>query len=150
MKKLNERISFLQGLGQGMNVAGSSPQGTMIIEMLGVMSDIAENLNGLRRDFESFKIYVESIDDDLYDLAENLYREDDEDQYIQVSCKNCGEDVYFEAIYLNDEDVIEIVCPNCDEVVYVNDGSFDFETEAIGDTLENRNPANQDGSSANH
>ncbi|NLB18617.1 MAG: AraC family transcriptional regulator [Syntrophomonadaceae bacterium] len=151
MKKLNEKISFLQGLGQGMNIADGSPQGKMIIEMLGVLSDIADNLNGLRRDFESFRIYVESIDDDLFDLTENLYRdEDDEDDFVQVNCRNCGEDVYFETIYLNDEDTIEIVCPNCDEVVYVNDGSFDFEPEAISDILDNQKQARQDGSSPNH
>jgi endogenous inhibitor of DNA gyrase (YacG/DUF329 family) len=130
LKKLSEKISFLQGLGEGMNVMDSGPQGKLIVELLDVMSDMVDYIDELRSEFEDFKIYVESIDDDLLDLEEDMYGED-EDDYIEVNCKNCGEDVYFEASCLDDEDVIEVICPKCNEVVYVNDGSFDIETDVM-------------------
>lgn len=130
VKKLSEKISFLQGLGEGMNVMDNGPQGKLIVEMLDVMSDMVDYVDELRSELEDFKIYVESIDNDLLDLEEDMYGEDDDD-FIEVTCKSCGEDVYFEASCLDDEDVIEIICPKCNEVVYVNDGSFDFEPAMI-------------------
>ncbi|MGI6549299.1 MAG: CD1247 N-terminal domain-containing protein [Syntrophomonadales bacterium] len=130
MKKLSEKISFLQGLSEGMNVLDNGPQGKLIIEMLDVMSDMVDYIDEIRSEFEDFKIYVETIDNDLLDLEEDMYGEDDQD-YIEVTCDNCGEDVYFEASCLDDEDVIEVICPKCNEVVYINDGSFDFEPSVI-------------------
>lgn len=131
MKSLNEKISYLQGLGEGMNVLEAGPMGKIIVEMLDVMSDIVDAMDEFRREYEDFKIYVESIDDDLLDLEEDMYGEDEEEDYVEVRCDNCGENVYFEADWLDEEDVIEIVCPKCNEVVYVNDGSFDFEPSVI-------------------
>lgn len=130
MKKLSEKISYLQGLSEGMNVMDSGPQGKLIIEMLDVMSDMVDYMDEMRSEFEDFKIYVETIDNDLLDLEEDMYGEDDD--YIEVTCQSCGEEVYFDAGCLDDEDVIEVICPKCNEVVYVNDGSFDFEPAVIG------------------
>lgn len=130
MKKLSEKISFLQGLGEGMNIMDNGPQGKLIVEMLDAMSDIVDYIDELRNEFEDFKIYVETIDNDLLDLEEDIYGEDEDDQ-IEITCNNCGEIVYFDAGYLDDDDVIEIICPKCNEVVYVNDGSFDFEPAVI-------------------
>jgi len=138
MKKLSEKISFLQGLSEGMNIMDSGPQGKLIMEILDAMSDMVEAVNEIRGEFEDFKIYVESIDNDLMDLQEDLYEEDED--YIEVTCKNCGEDVYFEADCLDDEDVIEVICPKCNEVVYVNDGSFDFEPAVIDDNRSAADP----------
>lgn len=129
MKKLSERISFLQGLSEGMNVV-DGPQGKLIIEMLDAMSDMVDYIDELRSEFEDFKIYVETIDKDLLGLEEDMYGDDDGD-YIEVTCEKCGEDVYFDASCLDDEDVIEVICPKCNEVVYVNDGSFDFEPDVM-------------------
>jgi len=129
VKKLSEKISFLQGLSEGMNVLDNGPQGKLIIEMLEVMSDMVDYIDELRSEFEDFKIYVETIDNDLLDLEEDMYGEDDD--YVEVTCDNCGEDVYFDAGCLDDDDVIEVICPKCNEVVYVNDGSFDFEPATI-------------------
>jgi len=130
VKKLSEKISFLQGLGEGMNIMDNGPQGKLIVEMLDAMSDIVDYIDELRNEFEDFKIYVETIDNDLLDLEEDIYGEDEDDQ-IEITCNNCGEIVYFDAGYLDDDDVIEIICPKCNEVVYVNDGSFDFEPAVI-------------------
>lgn len=135
MKNLNERISYLQGLGEGMKVLETGPSGKIIVEMLSVISDIVKTMDRFRNDYEDFKIYVESIDEDLLDLEEDIYGDEEEDEddenYIEVRCDNCGEDVYFESDWLEEDDVIEVVCPKCNEVVYVNDGSFDFDPFVI-------------------
>jgi len=123
MQRLPERISYLQGLGQGMNIQESGPQGRMIEEMLAVMADMAGAIGRLEEDMEEIRDYVESLDDGLCQLEDDIYGDEEEEtEYIELRCQNCGEDVFFESDLLDDDDVIEIVCPRCHEVVFVSDG----------------------------
>ncbi|MGE5416868.1 MAG: CD1247 N-terminal domain-containing protein [Acidobacteriota bacterium] len=138
MKKLAEKISYLQGLGEGMNVAEGGPQGRMIAEILDTLAEVADTITGLRRDVEDLRVYVESIDDGLMELEGDIYEEADANDFIEVQCKKCGETVYFESDLLEDDDVIEVVCPKCNEVVYVNDGSFDYDPSIMGDNLDDK------------
>lgn len=134
MRDIAEKVSYLQGLSEGLNISEGSPQGKIISGMLGVLEEIANSMINLQYEFEEFKEYVESIDDDLFDLEESILDEDDLEN-IEIKCANCGEQLYFESEILEDDDVIEIICPNCNEVVFVNDGSFDFEHSYIDDEL---------------
>lgn len=147
MKDISEQVSYLQGLAEGLNVVDGSPQGKIINGMLNVLDDMANSISNMERDLEEFKEYVESIDDDLYELEETLVTdEDDDDDYIEMECPRCGEQVYFEADVLDDDDVIEVMCPNCNEVVFINDGSFDFEPAYIEDDFDFEEEASQQDS----
>ena len=46
--------------------------------------------------------------------------EEDEDDFVEVTCPNCGEEVCFDSDILYDEDLIEVTCPACGAVVFVN------------------------------
>lgn len=135
MNRLLEKISYLKGLAEGMNVAEIGPQGRMINEILDVMTDMVNVTSHVKQEFEDFKIYVESIDEDLYDLEEDIYGDED-GEYTQVKCRHCGSEVYFETDLLDDEDRVEIICPNCSEVVCVNDASLDLEPAIIRESFE--------------
>lgn len=130
MKDIYERVSYLQGLSEGLNLSEATPQGKIIMGMLGVLEELAEEVILMQNEFANFKEYVESIDDDLFDIEEVIFNDsnfDGEADCVELDCSHCGEGLYFDASVMDDEDVIEIICPNCDEVVFINDGSFDFE-----------------------
>ncbi len=93
----------------------------------------------LQCEMEEFREYVESIDDDLFDLEESLF----EDELIELSCQHCGEELFFESDILDDEETIEIICPSCNEVVFINDGSFDYDPAYIDNEFadEKSNPS---------
>lgn len=136
MKEIQEKVSYLQGLSEGLNItADGNPQGKIISGILGVLGDISEEVMNLHYEFENFKEYVQNIDDDLFELEETLLYEDMDDRgHIEVECTNCGEKLSFDIGVEDDRDnVLEIVCPNCNEVVFVNDGSFDFEHSCLED-----------------
>ena len=134
---ISEKVSYLQGLSEGLNISESSPQGKIITGILGVLDEIADDMINMQCEFADFKEYVESIDDDLFDLEENLQNDDNE--FIEMQCSHCGEEIFFESELLDEEneDTIEIICPHCNEVVFVNDGSFDHDFGYIPDDLEN-------------
>ncbi len=139
MKDISEKISYLQGLSEGLNVNEGTPQGKIINGILGVLDELADIVTVTRIDFERLKDYVESIDDDLFEMEEHLHHHC-EDDLIELDCPHCGEELYFEADLLDDDDIIEITCPNCDEVVFVNDGSFDYRPSLIDDDEEEEEP----------
>ncbi len=142
MRDITERVSYLQGLSEGLNISEGSPQGKIITGILSVLEELSETVTDLQWEMDEFREYVESIDDDLFDLEESIY---DEDDLIELECHHCGEELYFEYGILNDDDVIEVICPNCNEVVYINDGSFDYDPayieNEISDEVSNPSPS---------
>ncbi len=131
---VSEKISYLQGLSEGLNISDSSPQGKIISGILAVLDDMADNMLNMQCEFEEFKEYVESIDDDLFELEENILNEE---EFIGVKCQSCGKEIYFESCWLDDDDddSLEIICPNCNEVIFVNDGSFDHDFNHIPEEM---------------
>jgi NAD-dependent SIR2 family protein deacetylase len=136
LKDFSEKVSYLQGLSEGLNISEGSPQGKIISGMLNVLNEMAEEITTMQQDFDEMKEYVESIDDDLFELEESVL----DDDFMEIECSSCGEKLYVENdIFEDDDDVIEIICPRCNEVVFVNDGSFDFDPINLGDDLEDKN-----------
>jgi len=135
VRDITEKVSYLQGLSEGLNISEGSPQGKIISGILSVLEELSDAVVNLQWEMDEFREYVESIDDDLFDLEESIY--DDED-LIEVECQHCGEELVFDADILEDDDVIEVICPNCNEVVYINDGSFDYEPACIEHDLDDR------------
>ncbi|NLJ72710.1 MAG: AraC family transcriptional regulator [Syntrophomonadaceae bacterium] len=125
MKDISERVSYLQGLSEGINLNKTSPQGKIIAGILAVLGELADEITYMQNEFDNIKEYVESIDDDLLDIEEHIFAA--EEEFIEFDCSHCGENLYFETNLLDEEEAIEIICPNCDEVVFINDGAFDFE-----------------------
>lgn len=130
MRNLSERAAYLQGLAEGLDLSKESKEGKVLNGMIDLMQDLAESVTTLRSAHHELEDYVETLDEDLYDLEDEVYEgipemvmgdSDTEDGYVDVECPNCKETVSFDADILDDDDVIEVTCPNCDTVVFVND-----------------------------
>lgn len=134
MQSIIEKVSYLQGLSEGLTINEGSPQGKIISGMLAVLNEMADEINSLQRDLEEMHSYIECVDDDLLELEEMVSGE----EYIEVECRHCGERLYVETDSFEDEDIIEIICPNCNEVVFVNDGAFDYQHLPVDEDLEQK------------
>ena len=87
---------------------------------------MAEEMADLREQHEDLEDYVETIDSDLATVEEVVYEdEEDDDDYVEVECPNCHEQVCFDAAILDEEDPIEVTCPCCNAVVYDSDEDRD-------------------------
>ena len=138
MKNLKEKISYLQGLAEGLNINEGSKEGRVLSGIIDVLEDMAVQLEDIVEAQTDLEDYVESIDEDLYELEEDVLGDDlDEDDIVEVECPHCHETVCFDAEIIDDEDLIEVTCPNCDEVVYVNDDELPEDITDDG-IVENR------------
>ncbi|AVX20131.1 hypothetical protein SAMN02745885_02527 [Carboxydocella sporoproducens DSM 16521] len=145
MKTLKQRVSYLKGLADGLNINSETREGRLLVEVIDVLRHMAEKIDELDEAYEELADYVESIDEDLEELEEELdtvcdcghdhdeFEDLDEDEFVDVECPNCHEIVAFERDIIDDEDLIEVTCPNCDTVVFVNDQDVDWsEVEKAG------------------
>ncbi len=141
MKEISEKVSYLQGLSEGLNVNEKSPQGKILNGVLAVLSDMADEMEDIQVEMENIKDYLDSIDEDLFELEESwLNSEEDYPEHMEQECPNCGETVYFYSSLMDDKDVLEIICPKCNEHIFINEGAFDYEPAFIDDELGTDNP----------
>lgn len=125
MKGLAEKVSYLKGLAEGMELESTSKEGKVITKMIGLLEDMAEEFRIVNLHQEEAVDYLEALDEDLADLEMEVYEEDeDDDEYdfddelIEVQCPNCGETIFFDDDYLDEEDIDdEVPCPNCGETI---------------------------------
>lgn len=124
MNDLKTRVAYLQGLSTGLEL-GESKEGKLLQGIIDVLDEFADCVGDLTEGQEQLEDYLESIDEDLYQLEDEVFENDSEhctcgDDYLEVDCPKCGETVCFETDILEDDDIVEVTCPNCDEVVFVN------------------------------
>lgn len=135
MKNLEQKVAYLQGLTDGLNLE-ESKEGQVISEMLGLMEEMIDYMGFLREEQAELEEYLESIDSDLADLEEDFFEddeEDDDDDFVEIECPSCHEEVCFDASVLFDDDLIEVTCPVCDTVVFVNGDEEDEDENAEDD-----------------
>jgi len=118
MGNIKERVAYLQGLTQGLNVNSHSAEGKLLINIIDVLDDMAEEFNNIQMVQEDLETFVESMDEDLSDLEEEVYEDIVTDDFVEVQCPSCRETVSFDSDLLEEEDEVEVSCPHCGETVY--------------------------------
>ncbi|MDP4181716.1 MAG: hypothetical protein Q8942_11560 [Bacillota bacterium] len=118
MSYLKERVAYLKGLAEGMNISDSTNEGKLLKAMLEVMDDIAITVVDLEESFDDLSEQVDNIDEDVSDMAKELF--DDEDEHIhEIECPYCNEIFTFDPEEL-DEDSDEIECPHCNKKIEID------------------------------
>jgi rubrerythrin len=117
MSKLTDRISYLQGLAEGMKLNPDKDSHKLILGILDVLGEVGESFEALAESHGELSDYVESIDEDLADLEADLYDDEDED---------AAEDTDGEF-----ESTIEYECPHCGTVINIDPDDVDFDDDSL-------------------
>jgi DNA-directed RNA polymerase subunit RPC12/RpoP len=118
MSRLTEKISYLQGLAEGMKLNPGKDSHKLIIGILDVLGEVGESFEALAESHGELSDYVESIDEDLADLEADLY--DDENEDLAAD----DQDQAFEGM-------IEYECPHCGATVEIDPDNVDFDEDAL-------------------
>ena len=130
MSDINDRVAYLKGLAEGMKLSDETNEGKLLLKMLDVLEEMANELTTLRADHDELDEYVESIDDDLADMEEYLFddeeeddedEDEDDDQMVVYTCPHCGNEVTFEVDGFDFEE--DNLCPNCGKPLFPEDDS---------------------------
>ena len=124
MENIGEKIAYLKGLAEGLNVGESTNEGKIIKGILEVLADLNSYIQEVDDDLQDTQEEILAIDEDLSMLEEDYYEnddddcsccDDDDDDMFEVTCPKCGEEVYVDGETLEDEE--DIFCPNCNEKI---------------------------------
>ena len=145
--KLTEKMSYLQGLIDGLDIDDSTKEGKTLLQMADVMQEMVMYVEDLQSQVDELTELCDILDEDLGSVEEDLYdfdecgdcdecgcdEDDDDDDYefdddeelYEVTCPSCGDTI------LLDESIIEegsMNCPNCNELL-----EFDYDNLTIED-----------------
>ncbi len=115
---LSERVAYLKGLSDGLEIKAQEPEGKLLLKMVEVLQEIADAVDGLQETVDELDEYAESIDEDLEAVEKAFYGEEDkeeEEDFLEIECPHCHETVYFDEDMLADE---TLICPACQTPVF--------------------------------
>ena len=127
---ITEKVAYLKGLADGLDLdKDPSKEGKLISKIIDILEDIGLAVEDLEEEVEVIGEELEAMSEDLEDVEEIVFDEfdddddddDDEDDeefdfadlgddFFEIECPECGEDLVIdESIF----DVGEVACPNC-------------------------------------
>lgn len=135
---VTERVAYLKGLAEGMELDAESKEGKMLNAIIDVLGDMAFEISDMQDVVGELGDQIDMIDEDLDGLEEVVYGDEDEDDdeccdeeddeeyeaegdLYEITCPTCGDSIYL------DEDMLkegEMTCPSCGEHL-----EFDLEDE---------------------
>lgn len=127
----SEKVAYLKGLLEGMELDASSKETKLFKSIVEILEEIASDCEDLQAQADDLQDYCDELDSDLGDVEEYLLddaEEDDEEDdeefddscFIEATCPNCGEKIYFD----DSTDPEDVICPNCHEhFTYLCDGA---------------------------
>ena len=126
---ITEKVAYLKGLADGLDLdKDPSKEGKLISKIIDILEDIGLAVEDLEEEVEVIGEELEAMSEDLEDVEEIVFDEfdddddddDDEDDeefdfadlgddFFEIECPECGEDLVIdESIF----DVGEVACPN--------------------------------------
>ena len=127
---ITEKVAYLKGLADGLAIdTEKSKEGKLIAAIIDILEDMGMSLEDLEESTTALGEELDAVSDDLSDVEEALFGENDEDDedcccededtdFFEVECPNCQEPLVI------DEDVLEsgiIECPSCHSQFAVSD-----------------------------
>ena len=121
--EITEKVAYLKGLAEGMELDTEKKEGKLLAAIIDVLDDIALEIADMKADQEELYDGLDAVSDDLEDVEDAVFGEDEEDVYeyeepeededcYATTCPTCEETIYFDESVLEDG---EVICPNCGE-----------------------------------
>lgn len=138
---ISEKVAYLKGLAEGLDLdTTKSKEGKLISVMIGILEELAMSVEDLEENALNLGEEIDVLSDDLADVEEVVFDEDDEDDFedydddwFEVECPTCGADILVDDGALVDG---EVECPSCGtryamELTDEEDEEDEFEEEEV-------------------
>ena len=136
MENVTKRISYLNGLMDGLGVEADSEEMKIYNAILEVLEEINDTIDDLYDYQDELAQQVDLIDDDLAGVEEELigccdddgdddYDYDDDLEYYELECPECGDIICIDEDCFEGDD--EIICPNCKKPIEIDFDAEDAE-----------------------
>ena len=110
---ISEKVAYLKGLADGLDLDKEpSKEGKIIAKIIDGLEDVGFAVEDLEVEGEALTDGVETalFDEDDEDEDDTLDLSDLGDDFFEIECPSCGEDIVIDESVL---DIGEVTCPNC-------------------------------------
>ena len=131
---ISEKVAYLKGLMEGMNLSADSNEGKLFRAIVDVLDEIALEVEDLTDEVMELGDGLDVISDDLGDVEDIIYDEDDQDDEDDDDYEELDEDEDDE-----EEECYATTCPECEEEIFFDDSVLEdgkVECPNCGATLE--------------
>ena len=128
---ISEKVAYLKGLMEGMNLSADSNEGKLFRAIVDVLDEIALEVEDLTDEVMELGDGLDVISDDLSDVEDVIFDEDDFDDYDDEDDEDEDED--------DEEECYATTCPECEEEIFFDDSVLEdgkVECPNCGATLE--------------
>lgn len=127
MNYLKEKVAYLKGLAEGMQISDSTNEGKIIKAIIDVIDDIAIVVDDIDDTQQELIEEIDEMDEDLAEVEKLLFdedfyyesdddEEDDDDSETEFDCPHCGEGIILEEAFMNKDAVL---CPHCHKEIEI-------------------------------
>lgn len=119
--KLGEKVAFLKGLIEGLEIDDSTKEGKVILAISDILEEIAVTAEDMQDQIDEVVEVVDAIDEDLGEVERDFYGVDDDCcgdddcDYDDDECDGCEDD----------DELYEVVCPSCGDTICLNEGMLE-------------------------
>lgn len=153
MKDLTNKISYIQGLADGLSLASKSDEGKVVTELIEVVKELCCKVCDNEKYMDNLSESIDELDDVLVELADEIEElqddmsessyldydddelsfapdsdffddDDDDSELFEMECPECHEDIMIDYDMLDENNCI--VCTNCGQTIELN---IDFNDE---------------------
>ena len=128
---ISEKVAYLKGLADGLDLdKDPGKEGKLIAKIIDILEDVGLAVEDLEDEIEAVGDELDALAEDVDDLEMIVYEdlEDgdgldfapgcggcgmnvmDDDDFFEIECPSCGEDIVIDESVL---DIGEVACPNC-------------------------------------
>ena len=140
--EITEKVAYIKGLAEGMELDTDKKIGKLLSAIIDVLDDMALEIEDLKDAQEELGDGLDAVSDDLEDVEDVVFGEDDEDDEDEddydydeldededcyaTTCPTCEETIYFDESVLEDG---QVICPNCGEKLEFDLTGMEEETQ---------------------
>lgn len=124
---ITEKVAYLKGMADGMELdSEKSKESKLIAAIIDVLEEVSFSIEDLEEAAELLNEGLDAVSEDLEDVEDLLFGEDecdcgddcscgcscdnDDDDFFELECPNCGMDLVIDDGVLTSG---QITCPNC-------------------------------------
>lgn len=120
--KLTEKMSYLKGYIDGVDIDTSSKEGKVLVNMISVMQDMVAYIEDLQGQVDELTELCEILDEDLGCVEDDFYDIDEDDEDDEDDDFDFYEDEDFD---FDDDELYEVVCPTCGDSILLDVGMLE-------------------------
>lgn len=135
---LNEKMSYLQGLLDGLEIDTTTKEGKLLVQMTEVMQQMVESVDELQAQVDELTELCDILDEDLGEVEQEVYGFDDYEDDCDCECCDDDDD-YDDYDYDDDDELYEVSCPKCGDTIILDEAMLDegsIECPCCGENLE--------------